>query len=242
MSQISIYHLLDIISSNTDEISIKELSKLNLSYYDIPQREDSFFCSLIILNHIDEDINEIKFQDEIVKLKTQMLTDFDQEKLYQRFNYNPSMGSISDIQKMIHYNRVLPILVQFCADYLDINIFVIDKKTSDIHVYFNEIKLDRNKSGFIILKDNRDYYPVNKKMEPYDSFYRNKLSLPDLKYSEKFELKFEEDCKLKNKLLPELQEIARQNGIGITKISHTGKTKNKTKAELITELTSFCNI
>jgi len=219
----------------------KDIFPENYYYHIISKQDDVFFASLSTLRNIKFlDYNDTTKQQEIINMKTHILIDLDAKKLYNTFKYTPEMGSITDIHKMIHNNKIHPFMIQFCADYYDFNLFIIDHNL--IFAYYKENLLIRTKQNVFMVKDQDMYYPLNKHIDSNCLIFQKLIKfmvLPNLKYLDKHTFILEDSDIIKNikKLkLEELQQIAISYQISVKKKGKSNKMINKRKNELIHEL------
>ena len=86
----------------------------------------------------------------INKFKHKIYTDLTNEKLYIIHQYNQYGWTKNDIQKDIYESNNSPIVLQYLADYFNINIFILNHTTNKLNVYYTEDKLVVFKMNLIL--------------------------------------------------------------------------------------------
>lgn len=113
---------------------------------------NNFFYSifyLLVPSYIDFNQNLIsEYYDKALK-------DYDNYDLFKQFNYRHKYNK-QTVRNLLKEKELNPCMIQFCADYFDINIIFIDK---DIKTIYSKIPTPY-KTHIILQIQNNEYQPV----------------------------------------------------------------------------------
>ncbi len=144
-------HSIDPYSNENHTIQTVKLFNLIYKTIDL----NNFFLSLFYLlvpSYID--VSDTLLIDEFYE---QALKDYDQYDLFKQFDYRHKYNkqTIRNILKQKNFN---PFMIQFCSDYLDINIIIFENnKMNTIYA-----KKPTPYKGHVILMKNHNYQPIFK--------------------------------------------------------------------------------
>jgi hypothetical protein len=224
------YQMLSCLNEDSKKDKIFVRSVGDKSYYDINETSYSFFESLLIILTINDkktkQYSEMTILERICNIQS-IKTGLNRE--------NKSINQLEQksIQTSIFQNDINDELLEFCSRCFKYDIHIIENN--------NVKKIETgNKEYIIFLLKGEQYYPV---VDGDNSVFNVKNIL-----KVKSKMISDEDVKedtlilkpIKNYLLKDLQQLAKENGIDISKISDkTGKSKSKTKSELYAELSKL---
>ena len=86
----------------------------------------------------------------INKFKNKLYTELVTKQLYKIFQYRKYGWTKNDIQKDIYESNNTPIVLQYLADYFNINIFIINHNTNKLNVYYSEPALNKFKMNLML--------------------------------------------------------------------------------------------
>lgn len=104
---------------------------------------------------------EMKNQIFISNLKDKMIADLTEQKLHMKFKYREFKWTIRDISDGIKNNINDKMFVRYLADYLNINIFIINIAEDKIFVVFNETELNIHKPTIFLSLYNNIFEPIS---------------------------------------------------------------------------------
>lgn len=106
---------------------------------------------------------EVKDEIFINILKDKMIADLTEQKLHMKYKYREFKWTIKDISDGIKNNINDKMLVRYLADYLNINIFIINIAEDKIFVVFNENELNIHKPTIFLSLYNNIFEPISYK-------------------------------------------------------------------------------
>jgi len=135
----------------SDQNNIIQSTKLfNLIYKTIDL--NNFFYSLFYLLVP----SYIEFSDELIsEFYDNALKDYDQYDLFKEYQYRHKYNK-QTIRNLLKQKKFNLFIIQFCADYLNVNIIIFDKEMTTIY----SRTPTPYKAHVILLKQNNEYQPV----------------------------------------------------------------------------------
>jgi hypothetical protein len=141
----------------------KNTNTLNVSFY-------SSIFSCLKSSFLTQPIHEqtefiLKFIDRI---KIESFSSYDKFK-YKLFKWNKN-----DLKNDIENEKIVKSLIKYVADYLHINIFILDIASDELHFSNGEIFIPYKKNLFLIRHDNENFEPLFSEQSSFFSF-ENKI-------------------------------------------------------------------
>ncbi len=246
-SSIITYNCNEIIDipNKLDDIFDNQLGS-NYYLYGV-SKTNSFITSLLYVISKDFKLKpsdkQIDFSNELLTLLVKDLPSYHRKNKYAMFGYKQSTIEDGLMSNVIN-NGVL----HYISDYYNINIIVLDYN-KEKYLIGKEYNDSLNEKNVIIILNEGIYLPlVNMFGElPTKLLYKcivNKITIDKSNTTENLDIKILDSSNKKNTLnlkavsgykLSDLQNIAGENNVSITEVVD-GKTKNKTKQKLYSEL------
>lgn len=217
-------NILSILSNFQD---VKKTSK---SQHKLQYNKNSLYDRLFVNNEIcyNTSISDYSFFESLIIIMSCVDNDIKNYMKMTEFEKKCYICSLkntlanTNLQEEILKNEITDDLINYCSEYFNWNIYLLDDK---IHTFDNDF--DKN---IVIININNNYYPILKTENK--PFFETFPTLYD--YNDIQQLKQKPIGKI---LLSTLQGISKKYDIKITKISgKTNRIKNKTKNELYNEL------
>jgi len=219
---------------------------------------NSIFSSLLYILY--EEYVMYNFKDKIFitnKFKNKLFIDFDEKKIYRKFNYKDNKIKIIGIRRMLcNKQDINSNILKFFCDYFNINIILFQDIPNIEYFHSLQNSFYNNRPIICLYEKDNIYNPIiikKKKMLHYqDNIISQLLQFCKIEYDKKKleELKPKKGRKKGSNTLKflirsnikTLQDYAVDIDIEITKKNEKGEMKYKTKTELYQEILAVKNV